>query len=259
MAGSVALVADVGEAFGAWRAGDDEGLLPLLTDANVACGFHAGDPRTMDRTVRRCLELGVSIGAHPGFPDLVGFGRRAMDVTPEEVRTDTIVQIGALQAIASSRGGRVCHVTPHGRLANLVVDDEGLAEGVADAVAAVDTDLTVVTQEGALARAARSRRLPVGLMFLADRALRADGSPVPRRERGAVLHDPAEIADRAVRAVVEGVASTVDGTDLPVGADLVLLHGDEPGAVAAAVRVRESLLAAGVVLEEVGRVLARRG
>lgn len=259
MTGSVALVADVGEAFGAWRQGDDDALLPLLTDANVACGFHAGDPRTMDRTVKRCLELGVSIGAHPGLPDLVGFGRRAMELTADEVRTDTLAQIGALQAIAGTRGGRVCHVTPHGRLANQLVDDEDLACGVADAVAALDPGLVVVTQEGALARAARARRLRVGLMFLADRAYGADGSLVSRQRPGAVLHDPEEVAARAVRAVVEGVVRTEDGGDVEVGADLVLLHGDEPGAVAVARRVREALLGSGIALAEVGIVLGRDG
>ena len=257
MPGSVALVADVGEAFGAWSAGDDEALLPLLTDANIACGFHAGDPRTMDLTVARCLRLGVSIGAHPGFADLVGFGRRAMDVTPDEVRTDTLVQIGALQAVASSRGGRVTHVTPHGRLANLLVTDEALACGVADAVASLDSDLVVVTQEGALARAARGRMLRVGIMFLADRGYRGDGSLVPRREPGAVLHDPHAVADRAVRAVTEGVVRADTGEDLPVAADLVLLHGDEPGAVAAAAGVRAALQRAGVRLASVGDVLDR--
>ena len=242
----VDLVADLGEGFGAYRMGDDEALLEVLTSANVACGFHAGDPRIMDATVRSCVERGVSVGAHPSFPDLAGFGRRAMDLTPDEVRTDVLYQIGALQAFAVAHGTRVRHVAPHGRLGNLVATRAGYAAAVADAVAALDPALIVLAQDGELADAARARDLRVGIVGIADRAYEDDGTLVPRSQPGAVLHDEGEIAERTVRMVTEGVIRTVGGRDLPVACDTVLLHGDTPGALALAHRVRKELLSAGV-------------
>jgi UPF0271 protein len=244
----VDLVADLGEGFGAYRMGDDEALLEVLTSANVACGFHAGDPRIMDATVRSCVERGVSVGAHPSFPDLAGFGRRAMDLTPDEVRTDVLYQIGALQAFAVAHGTRVRHVAPHGRLGNLVATRAGYAAAVADAVAALDPALIVLAQDGELADAAHARGLRVGIVGIADRAYEDDGTLVPRGQPGAVLHDEGEIAERTVRMVTEGVIRTVGGRDIPVGCDTVLLHGDTPGALALAHRVRKELLAAGVTI-----------
>lgn len=245
----VDLVADLGEGFGAYRMGDDDALLDVLTSANIACGFHAGDPRIMDATVSACVRQGVAVGAHPGFPDLAGFGRRAMELTPDEVRTDVLYQIGALQAFAAAHGTRVRHVAPHGRLGNLVATRADYAVAVADAVAALDPSLIVLAQDGELAEAARARDLRVGIVGIADRAYADDGTLVPRNQPGAVLHDEAEIAERTVRMVTEGVIESVGGRDIPVACDTVLLHGDTPGAVALAHRVRKELLAAGVRIE----------
>ncbi|MFJ1912000.1 LamB/YcsF family protein [Streptomyces sp. NPDC088147] len=255
----VDLVADLGEGFGAYTMGDDEALLETLTSANVACGFHAGDPRIMDATVRRCVEKRVAVGAHPSFPDLVGFGRRAMDLTPEEVRTDVLYQIGALQAFAVAHGTRVRHVAPHGRLGNLVAVRPDYARAVVEAVASLDASLIVLAQDGELADAARARGLRVGIVGIADRAYRADGTLVPRSEPGAVIHDLDEVSRRTLRMVTEGVIRSVDGTDVPVTCDTVLLHGDSPGAIALAGRVREGLLAAGVTITSLDAVLSRKG
>ncbi|MFJ6181189.1 LamB/YcsF family protein [Streptomyces sp. NPDC092295] len=255
----VDLVADLGEGFGAYTMGDDEALLETLTSANVACGFHAGDPRIMDATVRRCVEKRVAVGAHPSFPDLVGFGRRAMDLTPEEVRTDVLYQIGALQAFAVAHGTRVRHVAPHGRLGNLVAVRPDYARAVVEAVASLDESLIVLAQDGELADAARARGLRVGIVGIADRAYRADGTLVPRSEPGAVIHDPDEVSRRTLRMVTEGVIRSVDGTDVPVTCDTVLLHGDSPGAIALAGRVREGLLAADVAITSLDAVLSRKG
>ncbi|WP_223863189.1 LamB/YcsF family protein [Streptomyces sp. 5-10] len=251
----VDLVADLGEGFGAYTMGDDEALLDVLTSANIACGFHAGDPRIMDATVRHCVRRGVAVGAHPSFPDLVGFGRRAMDLTPDEVRTDTLYQIGALRAFATAHHTQVRHVAPHGRLGNLVATRPDYAEAVADAVASLDRSLVVLAQDGALADAAHARDLRVGIVGVADRAYRDDGTLVPRSEPGAVIHDPGEIAERTVRMVTEGVVRTVGGRDLPVECDTVLLHGDTPGAITLAHRIRRELLAAGVRIAPLTDVL----
>ncbi|KUN89234.1 LamB/YcsF family protein [Streptomyces griseoruber] len=259
MARTVDLVADLGEGFGAYTMGDDEALLELLTSANVACGFHAGDPRIMDATVRTCVARQVAVGAHPGFPDLAGFGRRAMDLTPEEVRTDVLYQIGALQAFAVAHGTRVRHVAPHGRLGNLVAVRADYAGAVVDAVAALDESLIVLAQDGELADAARARGLRVGIVGIADRAYRGDGTLVPRSEPGAVIHDPDEIARRTLRMVTEGLITGVDGTDVPITCDTVLLHGDTPGALALARRIRAQLLAAGVGIAPLDAVLDGKG
>jgi UPF0271 protein len=251
----VDLVADLGEGFGAYRMGDDDALLDVLTSANIACGFHAGDPRIMDATVRSCVERGVAVGAHPSFPDLVGFGRRAMELTPDEVRTDVLYQIGALHAFAAAHGTRVQHVAPHGRLGNLVATRSDYATAVADAVASLDGSLIVLAQDGELAEAARARGLRVGIVGIADRAYRDDGTLVPRSEPCAVIHDDTEIAERTVRMVTEGVIRTVGGRDIPVDCDTVLLHGDTPGAIALAHRLRKELLAAGVTIAPLSDVL----
>lgn len=249
MTAKIDLVADLGEGFGAYTLGDDEALLDVVSSANIACGFHAGDPSTMDTTVRRCVARGVGVGAHPSFPDLAGFGRRAMDLSADEVRTAVLYQAGALQAFAAAHGTRVAHIAPHGKLGNLVAVRPDYAKAVADAVVSLDPELIVVAQDGELADAARARGLPVAIVGIADRAYRDDGTLVPRGEPGAVLHDPAEIATRAVRLVTEGVLQSVGGADLKVACDTLLLHGDTPGSVAVARRVRAELRAAGVTIE----------
>jgi 5-oxoprolinase (ATP-hydrolysing) subunit A len=248
MGRTVDLIADVGEGFGSWTMGRDEEILPWLTSANIACGFHAGDPLIMERTVRRCLDLEVSIGAHPGFRDLAGFGRRAIDASADEIRTDVLYQIGALAGFVQAAGGTLAHVTPHGRLGNLVVSEEKYAVPVLDAVAAYDPTLVVVAQQGVLTRLASERGIPAARLGLVDRAYSDDGSLVSRRQPGAVLHDPELIAERAVRMVVDGVVTSVHGVEVAVGCDTVLLHGDNEASIQAARMVRTALQDAGVTL-----------
>lgn len=252
------LSADIGESFGAHRLGNDADLLASLTSANVACGFHAGDPREMQAAVAECVRRGVAVGAHPGFPDLVGFGRRMIEASAEEVRTDVLYQIGALAAFARAAGTPVTHVSPHGRLGNLVVSDERYAEPVADAIEAFDPTMVVVTYSGALSRIARDRGLPVGLLGFPDRGYEDDGTLVSRREPGAVLHEPEVIAERAVRMAVEGTIVTRSGREIEVEIDSLLLHGDNEASVVAAREVRRALEDAGVRVAPLAEVLRAR-
>ncbi|KQR62359.1 hypothetical protein ASF98_15695 [Arthrobacter sp. Leaf337] len=258
MGPTVDLVADLGEGFGAYSMGDDAALLEVVSSANIACGFHAGDPDIMNATVAECVRRGVSIGAHPSFPDLRGFGRRAMDLTADEVRNDILYQVGALSAFASYHGSGVAHIAPHGRLGNLVATRADYAEAVADAAARINPDLIVLAQDGELADAAALRQLPVAIVGIADRAYEADGTLVPRGRDGAVIHDPSAIVDRTIRMVCEGLIETVAGTDLQIVADTVLLHGDTPGAVQLARQIRAELERAGVTIAPVAQVLAAK-
>ncbi|WP_415853546.1 LamB/YcsF family protein [Sinomonas sp. G460-2] len=252
------LVADLGEGFGAYRMGNDSELLDIVSSANIACGFHAGDPDIMNNTVAECVRRGVGIGAHPSFPDLRGFGRRAMDLTADEVRNDVVYQLGALSSFAAFHETRISHIAPHGKLGNLVATRPDYAAAVADAAAGVDKELIVVAQEGELAKAARERGLRVALVGIVDRAYREDGTLVPRGLPGAVLHDPSEIVERTVRIVCEGKIGTVAGTDLDIEADTVLLHGDNAGAVDLARLIRSELTAAGVRIAPLADVLAAK-
>ncbi|WP_458115921.1 LamB/YcsF family protein [Arthrobacter sp. D2-10] len=249
------LVADLGEGFGAYAMGNDEQLLEIVSSANIACGFHAGDPDIMDRTVAECVRRGVGIGAHPSFPDLRGFGRRTMELSSDEVRTDTTYQVGALTAFAAHHGGTVSHVAPHGRLGNLVAVRADYADSVACAVAGVDDSMVIVAQEGELSMAARRHGLRVAIVGIVDRAYQDDGTLVPRNQPGAVLHDPRHIVDRTVRMVCDGMIESASGADVEVNADSILLHGDNPGAVDLARLIRKELEAAGVRIAPVRDVL----
>ena len=259
MPATIDLIADLGEGFGDWTMGDDSALLDIVTSANVACGFHAGDPRIMDATARACAERGIQLGAHPSFPDLVGFGRRDMGLTADQVRTDTMYQIGALSAFAVANGTRVRHVAPHGRLGNLVAVRADYAKAVCDAVCAVDPELIVVAQDGELAGEARRRGLRVGIVGIVDRAYQADGTLVPRSQPGAVIHDVDTLVARAIRIATESRLEAVDGTVLQVAADSLLLHGDNAGAVTTARAIRDGLTEAGVAVAPMAAVLANRG
>ena len=252
------LVADLGEGFGSYTMGDDTALLGLVTSANIACGFHAGDPDIMDATVAECVRQGVAIGAHPSFPDLRGFGRRTIDLTAEEVRTDVLYQLGALTGFATYHGVPVQHIAPHGKLGNLVAVRDDYAGAVAEASCKTDPKLIVLAQEGALANAARARGLEVAIVGIADRAYRADGTLVPRTLPGAVIHDPDEVRERTVRMVCEGLIESIDGVDLPIHADSILLHGDSPAAVESAAQIRTALLGAGVEIAPLREVLMTR-
>jgi len=251
----VDLVADLGEGFGHYKMGEDDAMLELVSSANIACGFHAGDPRIMDATVGNCARLGVHVGAHPGFLDLVGFGRRALDASPAEIETDVLYQLGALDAFTRAHGLTLQHVSPHGRLGNLVVTDEHYALPVARAVARFDPTLIVLGQTGRLLDIATEMGLPTAAIGFADRAYNDDGTLVSRLAEGAVLHDEDEIAARVMRMVTEGVVSTVSGVDLPIRFDSILLHGDNLGAVSFARRVRAELTNAGVEITPLSTLL----
>lgn len=245
----VDLNADLGESFGAWKLGDDEAMLGLVTSANVACGFHAGDPALLLRTCRGAAERGVRVGAQVSYRDLAGFGRRFIDVTPEDLTADVIYQIGALQAIARAAGTTVTYVKPHGALYNTIVGHREQAAAVATAVAAVDAGLPVLGLSGsAFFEEARQRGLRTVAEAFADRAYRADGTLVSRREPGAVLHDPVAIAERVVGMVTAGQVTAVDGTEVTVTVESVCVHGDSPGAVEIATAVRDRLTAGGIEL-----------
>lgn len=244
---TVDLNADLGEGFGQWRLTDDEALLDTVTSANVACGFHAGDPSTMRRVCEAALARGVSIGAHVGYRDLVGFGRRFVDVAPDELRDDVVYQLSALVGTAASVGARVRYVKPHGALYNALVDHREQAAAVVEAVAAVDRTLPVVGLPGSavLELASAAGLTPVTEAF-ADRAYTPRGTLVSRRLPGSVLHDVDDIVARCVAMATGRPVTDVDGTPLLVSARSVCVHGDTPGAVAVARAVRAGLEAAGV-------------
>ena len=241
------LNADVGESFGAWILGDDAAVLDVVTSANVACGFHAGDPLTLRTTCAYAAERGVVVGAQVGYRDLAGFGRRFVDVPADALAADVIYQLGALSAMAHVAGTRVAYVKPHGALYNAIVHHEAQAQAVVDAVAAVDTSLPILGLPGSvvLERASAAGLRAVSEAF-ADRAYTPEGRLVPRTEPGAVLHDPAEVAARVVRLAREGLVAAVDGTDVEVRAESVCIHGDTPGAVEMARSVRRALEAAAI-------------
>lgn len=243
------LNSDLGEGFGAWRMGDDAAMLAIVSSANVACGFHAGDPLTILDTLRAAAGRGVAVGAHVSYPDLAGFGRRMMDLTPNELAADVIYQIGALQGLARAAGTRVAYVKPHGALYNAVADDAGQADAVIAAIRAVDPALALMALAGApvLDRAAAAGLRVVAEAF-ADRAYTPEGRLVSRRDPGAVLHDPGRVAGRMVRLATGGVIEAIDGSILPLKADSICVHGDSPDAVAMAAAVRRGLAAAGVAI-----------
>jgi UPF0271 protein len=244
---TIDLNCDMGEGYGAWRMGDDEALAPLVSSMNVACGFHASDPGTMRRTVRLARRHGVAVGAHPSFPDRVGFGRRDLGATAEEVRDDVTYQVGALWAFCRAEGVALRHVKPHGALYNLAAGDERLATAICEAVRGVDPALALVGLAGSRMQDV-ARRMGVrwvGEAF-ADRAYGADGALVSRRVPGAVIGDPATVAERVARLAREGRVVAVDGTELEVEAGTVCIHGDTEGAVALARAVRERLAREGI-------------
>ncbi|HEY0486209.1 MAG TPA: 5-oxoprolinase subunit PxpA [Mycobacteriales bacterium] len=243
------LNSDLGEGFGAWRLGDDEALLGVVTSANVACGFHAGDPTIMRRVCGAAVARGVAIGAQVSYRDLAGFGRRYIAMEPAELTDDVLYQLAALDGIARVEGGRVGYLKPHGALYNAIVTDEPQAAAVVEAVCRYDPALPVLglPRSAFLRLAAEAGLTTVGEAF-ADRAYTAEGHLVSRREPGAVLHDAAEIAARCVRLATEGVVDAADGTPVAVAARSICVHGDTPGAVAIAHRVREALEAAGVAV-----------
>lgn len=243
------LNSDVGESFGRWELGDDPAVLTAVTSANVACGFHAGDPLTLRRTCTAAAERGVRVGAQVGYRDLAGFGRRYIAYERAELAADVLYQLGALDGIARASGTRVTYVKPHGALYNTAVHDEEQAAAVVDAVAAYDAGLPVLGLPGsALLAAAERAGLATVREAFADRGYTPDGTLVPRSQEGALLSDPGEVADRVLRLVTDGTVVAVDGSVVQIEAESVCVHGDSPGAVAMVRAVRARLEGAGVAL-----------
>ena len=244
------LNSDLGESLGAWRMGDDDAMLGIVSSANVACGFHAGDPLIMTRTVRTALARGVEVGAHVGFPDVQGFGRRVMQLDTEELAAMVTYQLGALAGIARAAGHRMTHMSFHGALGNMAAADAALAQPLVRAVAAFDPALIISSSSSrAIEDAAAASGLRVATTFLADRAIGDDGLLVPRKLPGAVIHEPAAVLERVRLLLAEGVVITHTGQRLALRPHSILVHGDTPGAVTLARAVRQAVEQAG------GRVL----
>jgi 5-oxoprolinase (ATP-hydrolysing) subunit A len=249
------LNADIGEAFGAYPMGADEALLACVTSANVACGFHAGDPTVIDRTVARAVRAGVAVGAHPGHFDLRGFGRREIAADPAEVEADVVYQVGAVAAFARAHGGHLTHVKPHGALYSQAARDDALARAVARGVARFSRDAILIGLAGSavMREAAEAEGLRFAAEAFADRAYDAAGRLVPRSRPGALITDPPSAAARALRIVCHHVVTSVEGNEVPMHADTLCLHGDNPHALAIARAVRETLEGAGVSVQALSR------
>lgn len=249
----VDLNADVGESFGAWSLGQDPALMRHITSANVACGFHAGDPGVMRATVTLAREHGVAVGAHPGFPDLVGFGRREIQVSPRDVEDFVVYQVGALAGIAAAQGVRLQHVKPHGALFNMAVRDAALADAIARAAALIDRSMILFGLPGSEIVAAGQRAgLRTACEAFADRAYQPDGALVSRQQSGAVIHDPGVVVQRVVRMVREQAVDAIDGSRVPLTIDTICVHGDTPGAADLAAGIHAALSEAGVDVKAIG-------
>lgn len=246
---TIDLNCDMGEGFGRWRLGDDDAMLEVVTSANVACGFHAGDPVGILETLAGAARRGVAVGAHPSYRDLAGFGRRYVDASPRELYGDVVYQLGALAGLARAAGTRVSYVKPHGALYNTIAGDVRHAPAVIDAIAAVDVRLPVMALAGSpFVQRARDAGLRVVQEAFADRAYTAAGTLVSRREPGAVLRDEAVVVERMVRLAETGELEAIDGTVLSLEVDSICVHGDTPGAVGMARAVRAALERAGVTV-----------
>ena len=243
------LNADLGEGFGPYQYGADQELLPLVTSANIACGWHGGDPGVMRQAVRVAREHGVTIGAHPGYPDRMGFGRRNMSLSPQEVTDGILYQLGALEGLCRAEGTAVRYVKPHGALYNTAAQDPVLAAAVVEAVRLFGAGLVLLCPWGStMAQAAQAAGLPIAREFFADRGYQEDGSLVPRGQPGAILSEPESVCRRVIRAVKEGVVETFSGREIAVEMDSICLHGDTSAAVVLAGCIRRALEMEGVLL-----------
>ena len=247
------LNADVGESFGAYTIGHDAGLMRSITSANIAAGFHAGDPSVLRETIRMAKASGVAVGAHPGFPDLVGFGRRELFVAPKEAEDFVLYQIAAVAGVAAAEGVRMQHVKPHGALFNMAVRNAELAAAIARAVARFDPSLILFGLPGSeILKAGRAAGLRVAAEVFADRAYEADGSLASRRKPGSIIHDADAVVSRAVRMVKDRTVVALDEAVVALEADTICIHGDTPGSDALAASLRAGLEAAGVTVQAVG-------
>lgn len=244
---------DVGESFGAYTIGHDAGLMRSITSANIAAGFHGGDPSVLRETIRQAKTHGVAVGAHPGFPDLVGFGRREINVTPKEAEDFVLYQVAAVAGVAAAEGVTVQHVKPHGALFNMAVRNAELSTAIARAVAAIDRSLILFGLPGSeILTAGRAAGLRVAAEVFADRAYEPDGSLASRRKPGSVIHDPDAVVTRAIRMVKEHSVVAIDGSVVPLEADTMCVHGDTPGSDDLAAKIRAGLEAAGVTVKAIG-------
>ncbi|AKF94274.1 5-oxoprolinase subunit PxpA [Brevibacillus laterosporus] len=249
----VDLNCDLGESFGAYQMGNDEEILAFISSANIACGYHAGDPSTMRQTVHMALEKGVAIGAHPGLPDLIGFGRRTMDISPREAHDMVLYQIGALHAFVKAQGGVLNHVKPHGALYNMAAQSESLAEAIAEAVYTLDSELILYGLSGSrLLKAAEKLGLRSAHEVFADRTYQSDGSLTSRRQPNAVLTDTDAAVSQVIRMVKEGKVTSQQGTDVRIQADTVCIHGDGAHALSFARQIRSQLENEQIRVETVG-------
>ncbi len=253
------LNSDVGESFGNYKLGLDKEVIPLISSANIACGYHAGDPNVMKRTVALAKEHGVGVGAHPGLPDLMGFGRRTMDATLEEIKGYMTYQIGALQAFAAAEGLTLQHVKPHGALYNMAVQDASIWEAAAEVLGNTNRDLILVVLAGSNRKeleAVGSRYgIRIAFEFFADRAYNPDGSLVSRREEGAVIRDHNIAAERVLKVVKEGKVVSRDGSEIDLRAETVCVHGDNPEALALVKNIRKELVSSNVDIAPMGTFL----
>ncbi len=244
------LNSDVGESFGIYKLGLDEEVIPHLTSANIGCGFHGGDPSVMRKTVSLAKQYGVEVGAHPGFPDLIGFGRRNMDASLEEIQDYILYQTGALQAFALSQGVRLQHLKAHGALYNMAVANPKIWEAMADVISRLDREIILVvlasSNNESLLDLGKRYGIRIAFEAFPDRAYRKDGSLLPRKERGAVIEDHELVAKRALKMAIEGKVVAVDGTEIELHADTLCVHGDHPAAVRVVRRIREEMREAGV-------------
>ncbi len=244
---------DTGESFGAYTIGHDAGLFTSITSANVAAGFHAGDPSVLRDTIRLAKKHGVAVGAHPGFPDLVGFGRRELNVTPKEAEDMVLYQVAAVAGVAAAEGVKLQHVKPHGALFNMAVRNRELADAIARAVAAFDKSLILFGLPGSeILSAGRAAGLRAAAEVFADRAYEPDGSLASRRKPGSVIHDPDAVVTRAVRMAKERNVVAIDGSVVALDADTICVHGDTPGSDVLAARIRTGLEAAGITVKAIG-------
>ncbi|WP_121612263.1 LamB/YcsF family protein [Mesobacillus foraminis] len=250
---SIDLNSDLGESFGAYTIGNDEEVLKYISSANIACGFHAGDPNVMMKTVRLACSLGVGIGAHPGFPDLAGFGRRNMQLSPEEIFNLVVYQVGAIQGAAKAIDAKVRHVKPHGALYNMASVNRDIAGAVARAVRAVDPQLVLFGLAGSeLIQAGEEMRLKVAREVFADRTYQPDGTLTPRSQQNAVIHDADEAVLRVLKMVKEGKVTAVNGQDIFIQADTICVHGDEEKALEFVKKLRTALLAEKIEIRSFG-------
>jgi len=252
---SIDLNSDVGESFGIYSLGLDEEVIPLISSANIACGYHAGDPAVMRHTVALAKKNGVGLGAHPGLPDLVGFGRRNMDVSLEEIKDFVTCQIGALQAVAALQGARMQHVKPHGALYNMAGKNPAIWDAVAEVMAGLDERLILFVLAGSdrqeLESIGKRRGIRIAFEFFADRAYNTDGSLVSRKLPGAVIHENDVVAAKVLKFVKEGKVKTIEGSDIELKAETICVHGDNPKALALVKKIRETLGGAGVAVKPV--------